>query len=876
MSTFYAIDYSRVSHREWWWSARSPLVLIGWLLKWLRIRTPGSTDDPNVDTTLPFVVAALPEEVAARFQPLAEELTRLGFKDPVYHVISDTGTSTTIYWATFRHESGQHFARIHRRIWQHQAKPADRGTFVLIGTAFTDGMFAISSSGKPDLETPPEIAMQRLRGLAPTALWEAHLLAAAHSGKAVPSISTREELLGAVERHHALLRDFHLARGVFRPRTGAEESQAEAFAATVASAQAAGLEHAEVLAELERLQVHKPGWGNAIVILLVSVAAFLAAGSSNQNWEFTLWLIPVLLLHEAGHWAAMKVFGYRNLRMFFIPLFGAAVMGQNWNVPGWKKALVSLAGPVPGILLGVALAVAGLITGQQWVKTAALLLLLINGFNLLPVLPLDGGHTLHATLFCRNRWLDITFRFVAIAGLLLLSVAQMGKIFMYLAIGMAVGLPLAFKMSKITDALRRVSLPPPLPGEDRIPVAVAQAIIGAVKAAMPAKTNNKTLAQQALNVFETLNARPPGVFGTLGLLSLHGGSFLLAVLCGILLFLDKHGGGLGEFTRAAIRQPQHAIECGSAARWSGTAAAPAGPCHTTVATLPRRDEAQAAFDRLTKQLPATASLLLIGDSLLLKLPAEDDAARERWFNEFHRLSTNTFVALTNRPISLSLSCVASNNLVATNVAQELRDYFQLAGLAEFVAPWSPAALRPEFESARKGRRMWRRISEGLAGFWNNEEFKGFNSKIAAAHRRGAQTEVERLSREQEQVRKALEKQAYVRLRAEGCDGELLDLHAQFSSLPYTNRLERAAVVRQLTARLGGLAPGEDGPRDTGPRYDATGYAVPHGLLLEIRWLGFKDATAGFPALADWLCQQGCSGLKYDILSGASSREELEE
>src|ERR1043165_2573879 len=178
MSTFYAIDSTRVSHREYWWGTRSPAVLVGWILKWLRIRIPSSTDDPNVDSTLPFIVEALPPEVAIRFQPLTEDLARLGFLEPVYHVIRDAGTSTIIHWATFRHQSGQHFARIHQRLWQ-RTKTADRGTFLLLFSAFTDGTFVVSSSGKPDLDAPPQAFVQRLRDVTPTALWEAHLLLAA-------------------------------------------------------------------------------------------------------------------------------------------------------------------------------------------------------------------------------------------------------------------------------------------------------------------------------------------------------------------------------------------------------------------------------------------------------------------------------------------------------------------------------------------------------------------------------------------------------------------------------------------------------------------------------------------------------------------------
>src|SRR5512142_1059436 len=104
---FYDIDSTRVTHREYWWGSRSPLVLIGWLIKWLHIRIPSSSDDPNVDSTSPFVSEALPAEIAAVFAPLAAELDTMGFHDPVDHVIYDAGTRTWTYWATFAHDSGQ-------------------------------------------------------------------------------------------------------------------------------------------------------------------------------------------------------------------------------------------------------------------------------------------------------------------------------------------------------------------------------------------------------------------------------------------------------------------------------------------------------------------------------------------------------------------------------------------------------------------------------------------------------------------------------------------------------------------------------------------------------------------------------------------------
>ena len=257
MNTFYKIDSTRVSHLEFWWWHKSPLVIISRLMKWLRIPTPCSSDDPNTESTLPFVVESLPPEIATRFEPLANDLAALGFHDPVYHAIEDAGTRATIYWATFRHESGQHFARIHNRVW-HQAQNPNRALFPMFFTAFTDGTFLVSSAGKPDMAAPRTVQMNRVYR-APTArLWERHqqLLAKISERKLISPVRSREDLIALTERHHALVRDFHLARGVFRLRTTEEQSQADSFVASVGRAEAAGLENAAVLAELSASSVY--------------------------------------------------------------------------------------------------------------------------------------------------------------------------------------------------------------------------------------------------------------------------------------------------------------------------------------------------------------------------------------------------------------------------------------------------------------------------------------------------------------------------------------------------------------------------------------------------------------------------------------------
>ena len=339
MSEFYEIDSTRVSLREYWWGSKSPLVLIiALVIKWLRIRLPNSSDDPNVDSTLPFVTESLPPGIATSFQALADELGALEFREPVYQIIHDPGTRTTVYWATFLHSSGKHFARIHHRVWQ-QAQKSDRGLFPIFFTSFTDGTFLVSSAGKPDMAAPATAQMNRMRGANTAKLWAEHLRLEnlLSERKMISPVKTRDELLGASERQHILVRDFHLGRGVFRSRTAEEQTKVEAYSAAVSQAQGSGFEYPEVLAEVDRLQGKKPSWANGIWILAGSLVAFIAAGAANWDWKFTLWIIPVLIFHEGGHWVAMRLCNYRNLRMFFIPFFGAAVTGQNWNVPGWKR-----------------------------------------------------------------------------------------------------------------------------------------------------------------------------------------------------------------------------------------------------------------------------------------------------------------------------------------------------------------------------------------------------------------------------------------------------------------------------------------------------------------------------------------------------------
>src|SRR6185369_8020134 len=91
------------------------------------------------------------------------------------------------------------------------------------------------------------------------ALWTAHQQRAQQraTAKAPQPVNSREEIIESSEALHILQRDFHLARGVFRPRTEKEQTRAREVSERVENWRAQGFEYPDVLAELEKLQEKK-------------------------------------------------------------------------------------------------------------------------------------------------------------------------------------------------------------------------------------------------------------------------------------------------------------------------------------------------------------------------------------------------------------------------------------------------------------------------------------------------------------------------------------------------------------------------------------------------------------------------------------------
>lgn len=200
-----------------------------------------------------------------------------------------------------------------------------------------------------------------------------------------------------------------------------------AAAAAPAVANAAGASDAEGLARLvqsyehDSLQRRTPGWSNGAKWLVFFITAAAAAGSFglSMGWEVLPALLCVLLFHELGHFAAMRRAGYRDLKVFFLPFLGAAVSGRHESPSARQELIVLFAGPVPGLVLGLAglLWLPAELPGGDWWRSCALLAVTVNAFNLLPIHPLDGGKIFEILLLGRWPWLAFAGRVLGLAAL---------------------------------------------------------------------------------------------------------------------------------------------------------------------------------------------------------------------------------------------------------------------------------------------------------------------------------------------------------------------------------------------------------------------------------------------------------------------------
>lgn len=159
----------------------------------------------------------------------------------------------------------------------------------------------------------------------------------------------------------------------------------------------AGVIGAALLALLAKLKVVLLALGK-IKFLTTSGSALVSvlAYSLFFGWAFAAGFVLLLFVHEMGHVIQLRREGIKASAPTFIPFFGAVVWAKSLGDNAAAEARVGLAGPILGSIGAGLVALAAVLTGSDFLRALAYTGFFINLFNLIPVVPLDGGRAVSA------------------------------------------------------------------------------------------------------------------------------------------------------------------------------------------------------------------------------------------------------------------------------------------------------------------------------------------------------------------------------------------------------------------------------------------------------------------------------------------------
>lgn len=155
----------------------------------------------------------------------------------------------------------------------------------------------------------------------------------------------------------------------------------------------------------------------SVKFLGTGVTALLSVGAYALyfGWQFAVGLVAMIFIHEMGHVLVLRHYGVKATAPIFIPFLGAFIGMKQLPKNAVMEAWVGLGGPIIGSLGALAALLVYVATDHRLFLALAFIGALLNLFNLLPVLPLDGGRAVGAI----SRWVWVA-GYAALVGLLIL------------------------------------------------------------------------------------------------------------------------------------------------------------------------------------------------------------------------------------------------------------------------------------------------------------------------------------------------------------------------------------------------------------------------------------------------------------------------
>ena len=142
-------------------------------------------------------------------------------------------------------------------------------------------------------------------------------------------------------------------------------------------------------------------WGALLLKLKVfTVGASMLVSIAAYTWiwglPFAIGFVVLIFVHEMGHVIELRRQGVPASAPLFIPFLGAVIGMRQLPDDAWKEAKVALAGPILGSVGAAAFLAVGVATDSDLLRALAFVGFFLNLFNLIPVVPLDGGRAVGA------------------------------------------------------------------------------------------------------------------------------------------------------------------------------------------------------------------------------------------------------------------------------------------------------------------------------------------------------------------------------------------------------------------------------------------------------------------------------------------------
>lgn len=786
--------------------------------------------------------------------------------------------------------------------------------FHVVFTSFLDdgtALFTVNGTRHTVVGEIPDVRLEDPMALDATAQWQHHArtLAAMPERRAQRADSV-DALLGALLRAENRYLDEMLKRGWLVPATQPDRFRFSLVAASAGAwrilrgqgaltklrqQRAAALrartqaplrvpveEEAGAFADIEVIR-HTPSprsfwlalFGSSLILFMLAATRWL---DPNLVWM----VAAAVLLHELGHYSAMRAFDYNNTAIFFVPFFGAATSGSKRDAPLWQELLVLLAGPVPGLVL--AAAVLGLHRPEAGSSLHELLsiLIVLNLFNLLPIFPLDGGRVVHRLLFAHNRVLDAGFKLLAAGAFLGLGLASNDGLMIALGVFVVIGIPTSLRLAGLQRRLGRrrqddgeASLTPRL---------VFEVMQEAGQGSMPFAVR----VQQARALLEQGGGRErPGCLPALGWLLVYGLSVLGAGALLLWLFL---GSGAGSSTPSssipALDTPPVAIACPADAEvawgfWRHRPVEEAVSRSTVhlwmIAGFDSAAVAEAGGRAMTAEAPPRG--LLRFENLLLwqrnEAPGPTDLPLGLLEPGLESLGARVMTqSVSDDEGSLvELRCTPRSAAQREQLVRELQDHFAGPPGGFLRPPWWPREGQETLPRAQQdARRAYRELNEATTAALMESttgltSWRGTVSLCLASDDAARQEQMLQWMEEHRQRRlRAAEQYLQAHQDEPGFDAGTVEIYMRALRVPPGDVGAQQQLQRELAERMGALAlvtTGEGPPQPAAEAMARLIWAMPvdtEGGTLRLTALSMANPQAALPSLLSYLCARGCHDL----------------